>query len=824
MIMKRILISCVLLPVYLVAQRKTTEPVISTDTVAKPATVSVPKPAVKAYKEVITAQAQSQYGLFGVHKVDSRYFFEIPDSVFGRDILVVNRLSKTSMAFGFSSGVGYAGDILNEKAIRFDKGPNNRVFLRYLSYTVLGSDSANSVYQAVMNTGIQPIAASFDIKTFSPDGKNVVIDLTDFISTDNDVLGFETRNKTTFQISSLLADRSYVIGVKSYPLNTEIRTVRTYTKSGNWGPTTATLELNSSLVLLPAKPMKPRNADDRIGYFTTGYTDMDIDPQGVKKITLITRWRLEPKETDKEKYLRGELVEPVKPIVIYIDPATPEKWVPYLIQGVNDWQRAFEKAGFKNAIIGKRAPSQAEDSTWSLEDARYSALVYKPSSVQNASGPHVHDPRSGEILETHIDWYHNVMSLLHDWYFIQAAVNDPRARKEELDDDLMGRLIRFAASHEVGHTLGLLHNFSASSTVPVEKLRDKNWLAANGHTPSIMDYARFNYVAQPEDGITGEGLMPRIGAYDEWAIEWGYRWLPAFKTTAEETAWLNKWTIERLKDKRLFYGGESNNNDPRTQTEDLGDNAMQAGEYGIRNLKRLLANLEQWSLKPDENYDQLAEKYRQITFQLNTYILHVLKNMGGIYITPKTGAQSGPVYEAVPAARQLEAMTFLNNQVFKTPRWLLNQDVLNKIGKQPLDIISSLQSTVVYGCLNPPMLERLAMMATTAPPSGYSLTAHFNVLRKYVWAELDDKQPIDPFRRNLQKLYIEKLKSLLAGGGSNSLIFTLGYASDVRSVVRGHIKQLGQAIKTRLQTPCDAMTSYHLDDLLSRIDEVLHPK
>jgi len=822
--MKRILICCVLLPIYLVAQRKTTEPVIITDTVAKPAAVSAPKPAVKAYKDVITTQAQSQHGLFSVHKVDGRYFFEIPDTVLGRDILVVNRLSKTSLAFSFASASGYAGDILNEKAIRFDKGPNNRIFLRYLSYTIFSNDSASSVYQAVMNTGIQPIAASFDIKAFSPDGKNAVIDLTDFINTDNDVLGFESRNKTTFGITSLLADRSYVVSVKTYPLNTEIRTLRTYTKPGTWGPGTATLEVNSSLLLLPAKPMKPRNADDRIGYFTTGFTDLDIDPQGVKKVTLITRWRLEPKEVDKEKYQRGELVEPAKPIVIYIDPATPEKWVPYLIQGVNDWQRAFEKAGFKNAIIGKKAPTVLEDSTWSLEDARYSALVYKPSSVQNATGLHVHDPRSGEILETHIDWYHNVMTTLRDWYFIQAAVNDPRGRKEELDDDLMGRLIRFAASHEVGHTMGLLHNFSASSTVPVEKLRDKTWLTTNGHTPSIMDYARFNYVAQPEDGITGEELMPRIGAYDEWAIEWGYRWLPPFKSANEETAWLNKWTIERLKDKRLLYAGESSNNDPRTQTEDLGDNAMLAGEYGIRNLKRLLTNLELWTGKPDENYDQLDEKYRQLTFQLNNYIGHVLKNIGGIYITPKTAAQGGPVYETVPAARQLEAMAFLNNQVFKTPLWLLNQDILKKTGKQPLDIIGNLQTTVIYGCLNPPMLERLAMMATTAGPSGYSLTGHFNVLRKYVWAELNDKRPIDPFRRNLQKLYVEKLKSLLAGAGSNSLIFTLGYASDVRSVVRGHLKQLGQDIKARLQTPTDTMTRYHLDDLLSRIDVVLHPK
>jgi hypothetical protein len=331
-----------------------------------------------------------------------------------------------------------------------------------------------------------------------------------------------------------------VEGVRSYPINIEITAVKTYSRSatpptaggggGGGGAATQggnmTVEINSSLVLLPKTPMQPRYFDPRVGFFAMGYTDYDLNPQGVKSISMVKRWRLEPKEEDMEKYKRGELVEPKKPIIFYIDPATPAKWVPYLIQGVNDWQVAFEKAGFKNAIIAKRAPTKQEDSSWSLDDARNSAIVYKPSSVPNASGPSISDPRSGEIMESHINWYHNVMELLRDWYFIQCSPLDPEARKMVFNDELMGQLIRFVSSHEVGHTIGLRHNHGSSSTVPVENLRNKSWVEANGHTPSIMDYARFNYVAQPEDKISQVGLFPRIGDYDKWAFAWVYKLFP----------------------------------------------------------------------------------------------------------------------------------------------------------------------------------------------------------------------------------------------------------------------------------------------------------
>ena len=367
---------------------------------------------------------------------------------------------------------GYAGDQIGSNVIRFEKGPNNKLFLKKVSFDEISKDSTQAMYKAVTNSNVLPIVAAFDIKVLPTDSTATVIDFTDYISGDNDVLFFSGNAKNAFQVGGYQSDKSYINDVKSYPVNIEIKTVKTYSKGGGSSLTARTpgagvstsnvlytLELNSSMVLLPQAPARQRFFDPRVGYFARSYTDFDVNPQGVKDISIIVRWKLEPRAEDVEKYKRGELVEPKKQIIYYIDPATPKKWVPYLIQGVNDWQDAFEKAGFKNAIVAKPAPAPWEDSTWSLEDARYSAIVYKPSVVANASGPNVHDPRSGEILESHINWYHNVMNLLRNWYFIQCAPTDPRARKMEFDDELMGQLILFVSSHEVGHTLWLRHNF-----------------------------------------------------------------------------------------------------------------------------------------------------------------------------------------------------------------------------------------------------------------------------------------------------------------------------------------------------------------------------
>ncbi|HET9432650.1 MAG TPA: zinc-dependent metalloprotease, partial [Chitinophagaceae bacterium] len=630
------------------------------------------RPAVGArpYREIITDKAISKTGFFNVHKVEGKYYFEIPNDMFWRDILVVNRLSQTQ------AGTGYGGDQIGQNVVRFDKGPNNRIFLRTISYAVYAKDSTSPMFSSVANSNLQPISFSFDIKAFGKDSATAVIEVTDFVSGDNDVLFFSSAAKSQRRLGSLQSDKSYIVSVKPYPINIEIKAVKTYGRApapavaGGFGAVpqpsgNLTVEINSSMVLLPKVPMQARHFDARVGYFTVGFTDFDANPQGVRDIVLIKRWRLEPKDEDMEKYKKGELVEPKKPIIFFIDPATPKKWVPYLIQGVNDWQVAFEKAGFKNAIIGKMAPTKEQDSTWSLEDARNSAIVYKPSDISNASGPSISDPRSGEIMESHINWYHNVMELIRNWYMIQAAPNDARARTMVFPDELMGELIRFVSAHEVGHTIGLRHNFGSSSSVPVESLRNKKWVEENGHTPSIMDYARFNYVAQPEDNITPTGLFARIGDYDKWAVEWGYRLFPEFKSPESEKAKLNQWTREKLKNRRFWWGdGESNQDDPRSQTEDLSDNSVKASEYGIKNLKRIVPELMKWTKQDSEDYTNLSDIYNQVSGQFSRYINHVARNVGGIYKTPRVVEDPEPVYEFTPKSKQAEAVTFLHQQLF----------------------------------------------------------------------------------------------------------------------------------------------------------------
>lgn len=797
----------------------------------------------KDYKEVITSKALSSKGFFHVHKVGEKYFFEIPDSMLGREILVVNRLSKTQV------GMGYGGDQIGQNVVRFDKGPVNKIFLRTISYAVYAKDSTSSMFSSVNNSNVQPIAAAFDVKAFSKDSFGSVIEVTDFVNGDNEVLNYTSSAKTALKIGAIQADKSYINSVKSYPINIEINTVKTFGRipaspggaamgggRGTGGGSSfgnLTVEMNSSFVLLPKTPMQARYFDARVGYFTVGYTDFDANPQGVKSISLAKRWRMEPKEEDMEKYKKGELVEARKPIIFYIDPATPKKWVPYLIQGINDWQAAFETAGFKNAIFGKTAPSKLEDSTWSLEDARNSAIVYKPSDIANASGPSISDPRSGEIMESHINWYHNVMELIRNWYMVQAATSDPRARQMVFPDELMGQLIRFVSSHEVGHTLGLRHNFGSSSTVPVELLRNKAWVEANGHTPSIMDYARFNYVAQPEDNISTVGLFPRIGDYDNWAIDWGYRIFPEYKSPEAEKAHLNEWIIKKLKNQRLWWGdGETNQDDPRSQTEDLSDDAVKASAYGIKNLQRIVPQLIKWSKEENEDYDNLDILYKQISGQFNRYMGHVARNVSGIYKTPKVVEDPGPVYQYGPKAKQAESIAFLNKQLFNTPNWLIDQAIFEKTGANPLIVVGSIQEGTLSRLMSANTLNKLIDAETAVGNNAYKITDLFSDLKKGIWSELTTRQSISVYRRNLQKSYVAILNNLLnppafsaisgLGGFTQAMVNTDN--SDIKSVVRAHLVSLKSEVNAAVASISDPMSKFHLQDVSNRISKILNPK
>ncbi len=811
----------------IVSSCKTAKDAAKTATATAKPKAKPKKGDIQAYDKVITKDAKTDKGLFDVHKLDGKFFYEIPDTLFNREMLMVTRIAKTA------NGLGFGGGKQNTQVLRWQK-KDKKILLRVVSHTVVAADSL-PISEAVVNSNFEPILYAFPIKAYGKDSLSTVIDVTSLFAKDVKPLGLPQRSRTAFRVTRLESDKSFIESVKSYPTNIEARHVKTYAAGrapSNPSLGSISLEINNSMILLPKVPMKRRIFDQRVGWFARGQVDYGLEAQESKTVRYLDRWRLEVKDEDIAKFKRGELVEPKKQIVYYIDRATPKKWIKYIKQGIEDWQVAFEAAGFKNAIIAKLPPTPEEDPEWSAEDARYSVVRYLASPIPNANGPHVSDPRSGEILESDINWYHNVMTLLRNWFFVQTSAINPDARGVAFKDEVMGRLIRFVSSHEVGHTLGLPHNMGSSVAYPVEKLRDPEFTKKYGTAPSIMDYARFNYIAQPGDGDVA--LMPNIGVYDKYSISWGYRPILDAKTAEEEKKTLDSWILKHAGDPYYRFGGQQFGViDPTSQTEDLGDDAMLASHYGILNLKRIVPNLLEWTAEDGKNYSDLQTMYGQVLGQFSRYMGHVTGNIGGVIQINKTYDQKGAVFTHVDKATQKRAMDFLHKELFSTPSWLMDTNIFNKIENAgAIERLRGTQVRTLNSILDTGRMQRLIENETINGASGYSFLNMMQDLRKGIFSELSRGSSIDTYRRNLQRAYIDRMSTIMNPPTTSTTTFNFRRfggtrvnvsQSDIKAVVRAELKELQRTIKNGIGRS-NGLSKIHLQDALERVNMILDPK
>ena len=771
---------------------------------------------LKEYSKVITSDAKSDDGLFTTHFVDDKLYFEIPLDLLDKDMLLVSRIA--GVPSGFGGGYMNAGSKVNEQVVRWVKR-NGNIDMKVISFENQ-SEEGSPIYQSVQANNFFPILFSSKIETWSKDSTSVVIEAGPLFENEVDAInGISESLRKRYKVKKLDKSRSYIESANAYPKNIEVKHVMTYEAENppeRDQAGTISMLLNQSMILLPENKMQPRLADYRVGWFTIDKYDYNSEELKADDYEIIRRWKLVPK--DIEAYKRGELVEPEDPIVYYLDPATPEKWRPYFKQGIEDWNVAFEKAGFKNAIIAKDPPSKEEDPEFSPEDVRYSVVRYVASTTRNAVGPSVTDPRTGEIIESDIIWYHNHLRSYRNRFMIEAGAQNPNARTLNTPEEEIGEMMRMVIAHEVGHALGLPHNMKASSAYPTDSLRSAEFTRKYGLTPSIMDYARVNYVAQPEDKDVRYIRM--MGPYDLYAINWGYRYLPEAKSTKAEKATLDKWILEKAGDPIYEFGNGYSGADPQSQRESLGDDQVKASEYGIANLKKVVPNLIAWTSKDGYAYDDLDEVYRELNYMWRGYLSHVITNVGGVYETRKTSDQAGAVYEPVPANVQENAIEFLNNEAFRTPSWLLDQDLLGRIeASEVRERIQALQTRALENLLEKDRLKRMIANEEVNGNKIYTVTKMMKDLRKGIFSELYNAAKSDAYKRNLQRSFVDVAASYVKQlkNRENDAVLK----SDIMALMRGELNRLKKDINSRKNRVNHDLTRYHWNDLIARIDEAI---
>ncbi|MGO4821279.1 MULTISPECIES: zinc-dependent metalloprotease [unclassified Flavobacterium] len=792
------------------------------ETAVPPAPEKKPETVIKDYNKVITKDAISDDGLFTVHKVDKKYYFEIPNTLLDKDMLLVSRLSKLPSNLG--GGYVNAGSETNEQLIVWQRF-QDKILIKLKSYKAVANDSL-PISISVKNNNYEPTLFAFDIVAFSKDSANTVIDVTKFYGSDvKSISGLSSAMREEYKVKGLDDSRSFITTMKSFPMNIEV--IQDFTYNASKPPVladteTISIQMNQSMILLPEDKMQPRLADPRVGWFTMSQYDYGSNELKSDNKTYIRRWRLEPK--DPVAYAKGELVEPIKPIVYYIDPATPEKLRKYIKLGIEEWQKPFEAAGFKNAIIAKDPPTKEEDPEFSPEDIRYSVIRYVASTTRNAVGPSVSDPRTGEIIESDVIWYHNHLRSYRNRYLLETGAANPSARTLNTSDEEMGDMMRMVIAHEVGHALGFPHNMGASCAYDTESYRNGDFTQKNGIAASLMDYARFNYIAQPGD--KGVRFIRQMGPYDHYAVNWGYRVIPNAVSPEAEVPTLDKWILEKAGNPIYKFGKQSSSFDPSSQTEDIGNNSMKASTYGLKNLEYVAAHLSEWTSDVTNNYDDLSELYDEMLAVWSRYVGHVVTNVGGVYENLKKPNQEGAVYTVVPKAQQQEAMEWLQANAFASPSWLVNIKTLKNTDVAGYtERFRNLQARHLNSILSFDRIGRL-MDAEIQGTANYKALDLLRDMRKGIWKETNAVSSVSIYRRNLQRAYIERMEYLMTDEmkSNRSESYYNVSQSDVRALVRGELNTLKTILGIAKSRATNTETKYHYEDCIQRIALILDPK